>query len=363
MDWLDRLRTFVADLEREAEATDAVTEATDIAEPYLGTTLLTEGRAVREDGTVRLKVIGPGWGSSGYYSPELLERSAHVFAGTKMYWNHPTRTEARERPERDLRDLAAQIVGTPTYQANGPGGPGVYAEAKVFEPYRRSVADLAPHIGVSIRADGTYRPGEAAGRKGRVIEAIEKARSVDFVTEPGAGGRILELFEAAGRETQAQEDGMTQEQIDQIVAALNARMESFETRISQVNEALVRVTETLTESRRTEIARGVVARHLSGYRMTEAVRTRLTEALVGRVALDDAGTVDDEAFGAIVSEAVAAEQRYLAEATDGRFRIAGMASTTTATAAPAPEDRDKRLQGAFERLGMSEAARAVAVRR
>lgn len=66
-------------------------------------------KAVRDDGTVPIKVIAPGWGTSGYYPAAVLERDGPtVFAkGTHMYWNHPTLTETIERPERSLSDLAA----------------------------------------------------------------------------------------------------------------------------------------------------------------------------------------------------------------------------------------------------------------
>jgi hypothetical protein len=158
-----------------------------------------EERALQRDGTVPLKIIAPGWGSSGYYPAEVLERDGpKVFkSGLKMYWNHPTATEEAERPERDLRDLAGELVSDARWDANGPKGPGLYAQAKVFEGYKGAVEELAPHIGVSIRAVGRARAGEADGRQGAIIEQLVQARSIDYVTEPGAGGKVLQLFEAA----------------------------------------------------------------------------------------------------------------------------------------------------------------------
>jgi hypothetical protein len=52
-------------------------------------------QAVRRDGTIPLKLIQPGWGSSGYYSAEVLERDGpKVFPlGTQMFWNHATQSE------------------------------------------------------------------------------------------------------------------------------------------------------------------------------------------------------------------------------------------------------------------------------
>ncbi len=156
-------------------------------------------KAVRRDGTVGLKLIAPGWGASGYYPAETLRRDGpKTFkAGTKMYWNHPTMAQESERPEGDLRDLAAVLVSDARWEESGAAGPGLYADAKVFGDYAPAVEELAPHIGVSIRASGRAATGEAEGRQGPIINALTVGRSVDFVTEPGAGGRIVEMFEAA----------------------------------------------------------------------------------------------------------------------------------------------------------------------
>ena len=48
---------------------------------------------------VPIKIIQPGWGSSGYYPKDVLERDgSKVFTkGVKMYWNHQTISEEYER--------------------------------------------------------------------------------------------------------------------------------------------------------------------------------------------------------------------------------------------------------------------------
>ncbi len=174
-------------------------------------------KALRRDGTVALRLIGPGWGSSGFYPVETLRRDGPMAfkAGTKMYWNHPTMAQESERPEGDLRDLAAVLVSDARWEEAGQAGPGLYADAKVFGDYAKAVEELAPHIGVSIRASGRAMTGEAEGRQGSIINAITAARSVDFVTEPGAGGRVVEMFEAArpGESGRAEErkNGRTEE--------------------------------------------------------------------------------------------------------------------------------------------------------
>jgi hypothetical protein len=156
--------------------------------------------AIRADGTVALRLISPGWGSSGHYSAEVLETAGadRVFpAGTHMYLDHPTRSERSERPERSIRDLAAVLETDGIWQENHPDGPGIYAQARVFTPYRPVIAEMADHIGVSIRASAECSNGEAEGRRGRIIERIIEAPSVDFVTRPGRGGQVLTILESA----------------------------------------------------------------------------------------------------------------------------------------------------------------------
>jgi hypothetical protein len=156
-------------------------------------------RAVRRDGTIAIKMIQPGWGTSGYYSRDVLERDMPTAfpPGTHMYWNHPTLSEQAERPERDLRDLAAVTVSAPRFQEDGPAGPGVYADAKVFGGYAETIDEIAEHIGTSILGAGVAEVGEAEGRKGRIVKEISQGYSVDFVTRPGAGGAIVSIFESA----------------------------------------------------------------------------------------------------------------------------------------------------------------------
>jgi hypothetical protein len=149
------------------------------------------------NGLVSLKVIQPGWGTSGYYSPDVLKRDGPnvITAGTKMFWDHPN-AQGTQRPERSLRDLAGVLVSSGRWETNGSQGPGLYAKARVFQPFLESLQQMAPYIGVSIRAAGRVQEGAAEGRQGRIVQEIVGTRSVDFVTEPGAGGRILQISES-----------------------------------------------------------------------------------------------------------------------------------------------------------------------
>jgi hypothetical protein len=333
----------------EAEMSEAAVEAEYV--PLLE-------RAVRRDGTIGVKIIAPGWGSSGYYPAPVLERDGPTIfkAGTKMYWDHPTSTEESERPERSLRDLAAELTSNARWESNHPSGPGLYADAKVFEGYRGSVEDMAGHIGVSIRAMGMGRAGEAEGRQGRVIERLVNARSVDFVTEPGAGGEVLTLFEAArGRVAttqpapvvEAQETHQEDQVTEQEAEALRESNSRLEAQLARAQEALL-----LRE------ARDVVNTTLATIEMPEMTRTRLTEALAAKPAIKE-GALDRTTFETQIKEAAAAELDYLAKVAGiGSGQIKGMgASAHIEVNAEAVE---ASLQASFGALGLSESAAKIA---
>lgn len=191
-------------LVRIAEAAAAAPVLDNVTEVHGRTDGAVREAAVRPDGTVPIRIISPGTGSSGYYPPEVLEQAAAdgVFpAGTHMYIDHPGATESVDRPERSLRDLAGVLATPARWDPNHPDGPGLYAEARIYQPWQPLINEMAADIGVSIRASAQVRHGERPdGTTGPIIERIVAGRSVDFVTQAGRGGRILELLEAARTE-------------------------------------------------------------------------------------------------------------------------------------------------------------------
>lgn len=311
-------------------------------------------KAVRRDGTIPLKLIKPGWGTTGYYPANVLESDGpKVFkAGTKMFWNHPTLDEEMERPEGDLNSLAAELVSDARYDSNGVDGPGLYADAKVFEAYQSPVNDLAPHIGVSIRAIGPATSGSAEGRQGLIIQGIKAARSVDFVTQPGAGGKILDLFEAArprSVKSPVVSKGVDMELEKQLKEA-NDRLATLEQENARLREGLL-----LREGAE------FVAAQLASSTLPQVTRERLASQLIVNLPLNG-GVLDKAVFTQRIAEAVKAETDYLAQVAGyGAGKIAGMGSPVTAQK---DDDSAKRLQESLQALGLSEkSAAGVAVSR
>lgn len=148
-------------------------------------------------GRFRVLLIKAGWGSSGYYGPEVLKRDAPKIwpAGTQGYIDHPTVTESVEKPERSVRDWASETLTDPVWDdAEG----GMVAEVQVFPQWRGLLnPEFAKKVGLSIRAYGLAEHGEAEGRAGSIITELTEGISVDWVTKAGAGGKVLELIESA----------------------------------------------------------------------------------------------------------------------------------------------------------------------
>ncbi len=309
--------------------------------------------AVRRDGTVPLKIIQAGWGSSGFYPAEVLKRDGpKVFTkGTKSYWNHPTTTEESERPERDLRDLAAELTTNARWEEAGAAGPGLYADAKVFTSYQAAVDELAPHIGVSIRAVGKAIQGEAEGRKGPLIQQLTAARSVDFVTVPGAGGQVVQLFEAArGRALPPPHRGgfdVTEEEARQLresATAAQTRLTEAGTQITALQTEVAR----LREGQILRDAQAFVATELAAIEMPTMTRTRLAESLVSDPPVKD-GALDQDTYRTRIKERAAAELEYLVKvAGTGGGAIRGMGSSGSMSVTA--EDAAKRIDESFTAL-------------
>lgn len=319
-------------------------------------------KAVRSDGTVPVKVIQPGWGSSGFYPMEVLKRDGpKVFPkGTKMFWNHPTPSQEVERPERDLNDLAGVTVNDARWLDNGPAGPGLYTDAQVFEGYKNAVDDMAKHIGVSIRAMGQAENGSADGRQGPIITALTQGRSIDYVTEAGAGGEILGLFEAARSSSAARVAGGADKKTTSMsVENITEEAMAEDKKLEEANAALKNDVARLQEVLALREAKDLVGASLAKIKIPDATKSRLAESLSQSAPVKD-GVLDKDAFEKQIAEAVKAEVKYLVEAA-GLGQIRGMGETVKGE-----EFDEARAEGeltaAFAGMGLNESAAIIAAK-
>ena len=191
----------------------------------------------------RVKVIEAGWGSSGYYPAEMLaEFGPQVFKkGTKVFMNHPSMAEESDRPERDINALAGKLSSDARFD-----GTGLVAEVEFYSHFAPIIKEMAGDVGLSIRALGESRSGEAEGRQGPIIEALvaDPLTSVDVVTVAGAGGKFLSLLESYTRkddeatpvsESEGNESMITKEEFDSAIADLKS---TFVEAISPLRESV-----------------------------------------------------------------------------------------------------------------------------
>lgn len=158
-------------------------------------------------GLIDIHVIRPGWGSSGYYSEQVLRQACQngVYpVGTHMHLDHPSPKEENEQPARTLKTLIGALTEAGHYEDHGWDGPGVYAQAQILPQYRDQIREMQSYIGVSHYVSGDGPTGTAPdGKRGTIISKLipSPLNTVDLVTVPGAGGKFRVLFESMARFT------------------------------------------------------------------------------------------------------------------------------------------------------------------
>ncbi len=192
-----------------------------------------------------VRLITEGQGSTGVYTKGALQGSfAEAFpVGTHMYIDHATEIESYERPEGTLTKLAAVIAETP-YWRDDPE-PGMYATVEVVEQWAPFIEQVADIIGVSIHCGATLAQGDDVVTAGEpsppVIESFipSPVNSVDFVTVPGAGGRLVEALESF-KNGNAIMDGSNKHNSERkrMDTEFKEALEALDTKLSALVEAL-----------------------------------------------------------------------------------------------------------------------------
>jgi hypothetical protein len=287
---------------------------------------------VRDDGTVRVRIIGPGQGSSAYYEADQLRRDMGVFAkGTQVFFDHPGRREESDRPERSLRDLCGVTTTEPVWEEAGPAGPGPYTTVSVFRPYRPMLDEMGPHIGVSIIASGTVVPKKVNGKTIRVAEKFTSGR-FDFVTKAGAGGKVVPFAEAARSAVDEYVDEFLADHPQESESSERARAQFIEwaaggspvteeeemelkekvSALEAENAALKEAERKLAEALVIKEATEIIEESLGAEKdLPDQAKARLREVLRAK-ATPQEGELDKDALKASVAEAIKAEKEYVA---------------------------------------------------
>jgi len=331
---------------KEVESRTLLTDYIPLTEAKIGS----KGKAV-------VTVIKPGFNSSKerYYPTETLARDYGVFEGLKMYADHPTDKEETERPERSIRDWVA------TLQNVRPDKDGaIIGEAVVVEPWMQEKLatlrdnDILNNMGISINAVGNASQAEIEGIKTSFIEQIVKARSVDFVTEAGAGGDV-QLYEASNPDLDVDLIGLDilkerrPDLVKQIESAIKVEITKEVKKGMEIEEKVKELEgqiEALTTERdglKTKIDEAEKARVVAETksRVDEAVsKSDLPAPAKAHLLAKFDGAQSDEGL----DEAIKAEQDYIAALSEAG-KVRGLGDSK-----PAPEEGKKDLRESFKIL-------------
>lgn len=154
-------------------------------------------------GELTVTIIKPGTSKNNrHYPAAVLKKSAGIFEGARMFADHQTDAEAKQRPEGSVNSWVATLKNV---RAESDGT--LRGTAVVIDPqFKQKLENLARagclnQMGISIRAAGKYSDTPGPGGS-KLVESLDQCRSVDFVTFAGAGGSVdaIESFTPNGEE-------------------------------------------------------------------------------------------------------------------------------------------------------------------
>lgn len=212
---------------------------------------ITQPGAIRSDGLVALHIIRPGLGRGKgrhVYEADMLQREVNAgrFKDWKMYLDHqaPQAKKAAGGLPRSLRDLGGYIkeawwdANVPADARHGKGA--VVGLAKPTRFVRSLIEDIPEAIGASVAAMATsVRPVMYEGQTALLVEGIQERGSVDWVTEPGAGGRVVNLMHALQESLTEEEDDLEMFEAltdDEVLTHLSESRPDLLVRISEAED-------------------------------------------------------------------------------------------------------------------------------
>jgi cation transport regulator len=308
-------------------------------------------------GIAKVVVIKAGWGNpvdNHYYPAETLSRDYPVFEGAKMYADHQTEQEEKQRPEGSIRQWVASLKNVRFEE-----GTGIVGDAVIIEPWlQQKLATLRDQkllseMGISIRAAGVGTKGKIDGKEANVVERITRVRSVDFVTEAGAGGGVL-LYETEKEfdidvinldvlrerrpdlvkqiENEVKEKTLKEvKKTMELEEELKDTKEQLETVTKERDEAQTKFTEAEKAQKKAE-AKSVIDEAIGKSDLPEAAKERLVEKF------KDAESADG------IEDEIKAEKDYVDKLAEAG-KVKGLGPTN-----PDPEKSKKELRESFKRL-------------
>lgn len=335
---------------------------------------LKEGAYDKSTGKLTVTVIQPGFNTSKgrYYKESCCKSGYKVFEGAKMFANHQTVAEEKARPEGDVNQWVANLTRT-WVESDGV----IKGEAVVIDPtFKQKLENLAEakllgEMGISIRAIGEAYEGKIDGTTTIVVESFLAARSVDFVTYPGAGGRV----EAIESDTSLDANDVDLVNLEELrkrrpdlvllIESKTIRELSIMKTTEQLTAELAEATKNLKEANdklalsetttKKTVAAAELTKLLSESKLPQVSKDRLTK--VFKEATEVAG----------MKEAIEEEAKYIASLNPGAKKtVLNMGESHNATEVLAESVKSeatiKELTENFQKMGLSPEEAAIAAK-
>ena len=297
---------------------------------------LTEATFDKGRATVTIIKAGFNTDKSRYYPADMLKRDYKVFEGQKMYADHPTEEEDKALPERSIKNTGwVAVLKDVTCDENGT----VTGIAEIIEPWLMTKLatlrdkKLLSEMGISINALGNASKAKVDGAETLVIEEFTGCRSVDFVTEPGAGGSVTFYESDRNRDVDLIELAALKEYRPDLVKAIEAdvraeiikevkkamedkeRIEELEGQITTLTTERDNLKEAAEKAKKDKAiaeAQAVIREAVDKAELPGAAKERLLERF------KDAESADG------IAEAITAEVNYIAKLSEsGKVRGLG----------------------------------------
>lgn len=277
--------------------------------------------------TFRIRVIRAGTSlNEKIYPAAVLREAAPLFNGTRVFIKSDEEHLAAKG--KSVRNLIGGLRDAEFIEGANPDEGEIQAILDVFESEQSVAGKLREAVdrnmchlfGFSIDADG------AGKRKGKFTEAIRftKIHSVDLIVEPGAGGELIHLIEAAASNDTQEDEAMKQRMLEAIRKANNGSLPdgldqndedavfaAFQEAVKPAGSTTTTTASAAPASEEPTVTRAELQLMETRVAMREAVRTsklpeKAQDRLITQLEADPKLTTDK------FKEAIKSEREYLA---------------------------------------------------
>lgn len=187
------------------EATEVVVDYVRVVESKASAQHV-EGAAFREaaDGSIQVTLIRAGASGNGnYYSDAALKEAVPMFEGVRVFVKSDT--QHLKGDGKDVRNLVGAVYGVSFIEGKATDTGSLVGAFKAIDPTDAVVTKMTEAVkrgmqglmGLSIDALAKTKKATRNGKPVREAVKFTKVHSVDLIVEPGAGGGLDRLTEAA----------------------------------------------------------------------------------------------------------------------------------------------------------------------